>query len=373
MGQPASAGAGSLKRRTPPSPSLVASQDPADRGAVGKVAEEELTQALQEVNFPPLIAWDRSGTVRLANEAAAEMLGIPLDELVGTSLTDLAAPARDVEHTMADLAEGRFVGVHTHRLVHVRGGEDRAVLATSRAVEVDGRWGGVTAFVSEAETGRLGRDPLKTWLDLVPVAVGLTDQNWIVETVSTEIAELIDRTSSEVRGTSLLGLVDPEQVDELRGARPDVDEPRSLPQVRFVLPDGGEVAVCVLLAPRPEAGTGMRFALVGRIESYFPQQQDRVADLELRLRRIGAEVRAAGLIDTAASSTFQDHPEIGDLSSRQWEILSRLLDGERVPTIAKELFISQSTVRNHLSMIFRRFGVHSQAELLEKLREPRRG
>jgi diguanylate cyclase (GGDEF)-like protein len=56
------------------------------------------------------------------------------------------------------------------------------------------------------------------------------------------------------------------------------------------------------------------------------------------------------------------------LSSRQIEILKRLLGGERVPAIARELFLSQSTVRNHLSAIYRRLGVHSQEELLSLLR-----
>jgi DNA-binding NarL/FixJ family response regulator len=51
--------------------------------------------------------------------------------------------------------------------------------------------------------------------------------------------------------------------------------------------------------------------------------------------------------------------------------LSRLLEGARVSTIASELQISESTVRNHLSTIFQRFGVHSQAELIEKFRQRR--
>jgi DNA-binding NarL/FixJ family response regulator len=58
---------------------------------------------------------------------------------------------------------------------------------------------------------------------------------------------------------------------------------------------------------------------------------------------------------------------LAELSARQWEILVRLRQGKRVPTIAQELFISQSTVRNALSAIFKRFGVHSQAELLETI------
>ena len=55
------------------------------------------------------------------------------------------------------------------------------------------------------------------------------------------------------------------------------------------------------------------------------------------------------------------------LTSRQSEVLGRLVGGERVSTIAKALFVSQSTVRNHLVGIFKQFGVHSQSELLALL------
>ena len=45
-----------------------------------------------------------------------------------------------------------------------------------------------------------------------------------------------------------------------------------------------------------------------------------------------------------------------------------LLRGERASTIATALYLSPSTVRNHLTMVFRKFGVHSQMELIQKLR-----
>ncbi|HSZ37414.1 MAG TPA: LuxR C-terminal-related transcriptional regulator [Acidimicrobiales bacterium] len=342
-----------------------------EHGMVGQVAVDELRQAVAGVALPPLITWDRDGIIRLANNAAAETLGLPLDEVVGKSLVELAGPVEDIERTINDFNSGRFVGVHSHRSIHVGGSDDRLVLATSRAIRVDGLLGGVTVFVPESEVGGLGRDPRRTWLDLVPVAVGGTDADWTIESVSSEIQDLIDRTSSEVRGRILLELVDPADVDELRGSATAQHEPRSLSGIRFLLPRGDEVEVCVLLAPLAVPYAGMRFALVGNIESYFPQQQDRIADLELRLQRIGAEVRAAGLLDTAETSAFQDHPEISGLSTRQWEILSRLLEGARVSTIATELLISPSTVRNHLSTIFQRFGVHSQAELIDRFRQPR--
>ena len=361
-----------MKRRSHPATSLVGTDAGGDHGVVGRVAGDELQQALEGSNNPPLITWDRNGIVRLANKAAAEFLGLPLDEVVGMRLVDLAGPAEDIERVLAEFNEGRFLGTYARRNIHVPGGEDRMVLVTSRAIEVDGRVGGITAVVSDDATGGLGRDPRRTWLDVVPVAVGGTDGDWIIVTVSSEIHDLIDRTSSDVKGRSLLELVDPADVGQMRDAVAD-QEPRSLPDIRFLLPSGGDVEVSVLLAPLAAPAAGVRFALIGHIESYFPQQQDRVAELELRLRRIGAEVRAAGLIDTPGPSAMHDHPEVAELSTRQWEILSRLLEGARVSTIAAELMISESTVRNHLSTIFQRFGVHSQAELIDKFRQPRTG
>ena len=100
---------------------------------------------------------------------------------------------------------------------------------------------------------------------------------------------------------------------------------------------------------------------------------DRVAELEARLRRIAAELKAAGAmdnIDTLAAAT--DYPQLDELSTRQREIVIRLLNAQRVSVIATELYLSPSTVRNHLVTIFTKFGVHSQVELLAILRRHQR-
>jgi DNA-binding CsgD family transcriptional regulator len=97
-------------------------------------------------------------------------------------------------------------------------------------------------------------------------------------------------------------------------------------------------------------------------------EADRVRDLEGRLRRIATEVRAAGITPLAvAPGVPRDLDVLAELSPRQHEVLQRLVSGQRTPVIARELFLSQNTVRNHLSAIFRRFGVHSQSQLLERL------
>jgi DNA-binding NarL/FixJ family response regulator len=64
----------------------------------------------------------------------------------------------------------------------------------------------------------------------------------------------------------------------------------------------------------------------------------------------------------------QSGADIGRLSSREMEIVLSLLDGQRVPAIAQRLFLSQSTVRNHLASVFRKLRVSSQQELINLLK-----
>jgi DNA-binding CsgD family transcriptional regulator len=53
------------------------------------------------------------------------------------------------------------------------------------------------------------------------------------------------------------------------------------------------------------------------------------------------------------------------LSQREREVLTHLVVGSRVATIAELLFISPNTVRNHLKAIYRKVGVSSQRALIE--------
>lgn len=71
----------------------------------------------------------------------------------------------------------------------------------------------------------------------------------------------------------------------------------------------------------------------------------------------------------APSQTGRSLPGLERLSRREIEVVRMLLRGDRVPVIARQLFISQSTVRNHLSSVFRKLRVSSQQELIVLLRE----
>jgi DNA-binding CsgD family transcriptional regulator len=76
----------------------------------------------------------------------------------------------------------------------------------------------------------------------------------------------------------------------------------------------------------------------------------------------------AGRGDTLTPITESPYAVLDRLPLRKREIVAALLQGDRVPDIAASMFVSTSTIRSHLSIIFRAFGVRSQAGLLSLLR-----
>jgi len=93
---------------------------------------------------------------------------------------------------------------------------------------------------------------------------------------------------------------------------------------------------------------------------------ERMVALEGALRMIAGEVARLGVapigtpqIDSAA------HGRLG-LSPQEWRIVQAILEGRRVASIARNLHLSEHTVRNHLKNIFRKVNVRSQAELVER-------
>jgi DNA-binding CsgD family transcriptional regulator len=92
--------------------------------------------------------------------------------------------------------------------------------------------------------------------------------------------------------------------------------------------------------------------------------------LEDGLRRIGGELDRLGLRRAAAdaSGMVLSFDGIDRLSPRELDVVGLLLEGHRVVSIAAELGVSEHTIRNHLKSIFRKLGIHSQAELVSHAR-----
>jgi DNA-binding CsgD family transcriptional regulator len=100
----------------------------------------------------------------------------------------------------------------------------------------------------------------------------------------------------------------------------------------------------------------------------------RETQLEAHMMRIADELHAAGLIPRLERlPALTEQPQLGKLTSREWAVLTRLLDGQRISAIAADLFVSRSTVRNHLSSIYAKLGVHTQVDLIRLIRRGTKG
>jgi DNA-binding CsgD family transcriptional regulator len=133
-------------------------------------------------------------------------------------------------------------------------------------------------------------------------------------------------------------------------ARPKVGEP--LPCQMLVVP----------LVPAPTFAFAMLASDAGE------QVHMEVGDMTEVLGRLGQ------VLPVAAPAGDVDPGELrpdalARLSSRELEIVTMLLAGDRVPAIAEALYLTQSTVRNHLSSVFQKLRVSSQQALIVLLRQ----
>ncbi len=108
---------------------------------------------------------------------------------------------------------------------------------------------------------------------------------------------------------------------------------------------------------------------LGAVQTAKPAGYRAGGDLGAAIDRIATELQLLGISARALPSppiSF-DHLDLQQLTPREREVLVQIAGGRRVPAMAKKLFISQNTVRNHLRAIYRKLGVESQGELVELL------
>jgi len=89
--------------------------------------------------------------------------------------------------------------------------------------------------------------------------------------------------------------------------------------------------------------------------------------------QIATSVEEDPQVPETAASSRRDNPRLiatdaGLLTRREHDIVCLLLRGDRVPAIARQLWLTRGTVRNHLHSIYRKLGVQSQQELIVLLR-----
>ncbi len=338
--------------------------------------DTDLHDALHRTTVPlALIAIDTMVVVD-ANEAALRVAGREgaLDPPV--RLDGLLSPddERRAQRALGLLADGTLHSYETTRhVVRLDGTTVEGHIWVRRLERLDPTLA-LVVFSAHGQPGTrvdrlFGAAPgeLPPPATIVMASIGLDTR---IKRISAEADDLFGVPAPTLLGTPLVELVHHDDVpDVLLGLGRALDDDTGV-GVRARMRHKDEFVAVRLLVTPTHGGEDTRLGLlVAPDTAVTPSADARVTDLEQHLWRIALEVQAADVLTSMHGlPDDQKVAELADLSSRQWEILARLLRGERVPGIARELYVSQSTVRNHLAAIFRKIGVHSQAELLTKLR-----
>lgn len=310
--------------------------------------------------------------VQAVTEAGRRLLGLPSDRIIGRPVTEFIDPADRpaARAAMAALQAGAIDFYQAHRTAVGNAHPMTGFCAWVRSVTLaESRY----ALIRWAH----GAGASESWPTAPDViarasAVAITDDKGIAREASVELGPLVELSVNDLLGRRIVPTAELRRLIDLTGTGSEmgggisVAYPIHIPRRR-----GGAIELEAVAGALVGAGTA-RSWIVGLMRLEGQATSNREAELESHLWRIAAEIEASGILLRAGSVpglVLARIPEAAALSPRQWEVLRRILAGQRVPTIARELFVSQSTVRNHLSAIFDRFGVHSQPELLARLTE----
>ncbi len=330
----------------------------------------KLTTNVRSLPLPIGLIDLQSGNVIAVSENALEFRTLGIDEILDrpvlAGIHPMTAPARPPRWRQWPPATSTSSAYARSRSQRKR---KRPVIAWVRRVEFGDRQ---LALFEVADASHDPASALAAFVGREPfeMAVGSLDETGKVSWMSRDISTVVGLAADAFVGTELISRVQRDEVDRVLEAGRGLGHDHAV-GLRIHVRDGaGEWRPVHLILAALEASPPLRLFILTLGPEIDEDSAARVADLEYHLWKIAGEVAAAGII-TRMGAVPSAHllPEHGTLTTRQWDVLGRLARGERVPTIAKELVLSQSTVRGHVATILKRFGVHSQPELLELLQD----
>jgi len=320
---------------------------------------QEILELVAHSHAPMMLLEVPSQVIAAASPSAKELLDRRAGSLVGRRLMDFIEG--DPSGAMPLLAAGRLTGFETLRALKLTG--QRRRLWISAVPESGPTRLAIAVLLKEDATGRVSL-PWKDDDAPSPV-IGSTDARLMVDRLSSEVYQSLGHSVEEIIGTSFLSLIVPDDIAEvlLALAQTSKHQEGVTLRVGVVGADAAPVLCQLVLLPLTPAPS-CAFALLTE-DAHGPADGRAVADLITRLAR---GIRGAMTSQAVASAPVRPDVDLRRLSSRELEIVTRLLAGDRVPSIAKQLFLSEGTIRNHLSSVFGKLGVGTQQELIELLR-----
>ena len=331
--------------------------------------DEELWEFVQARELPLVLTRLSDFTIQAATEAALVEVDMSADEVLGCSVFDfLDANERPrARAALQAIADGVIDFFRTYQPLSRAHTREPGVYLWSHAIAFGPRRYALTEIrAAEAPTA----SPLTESLGYEPsrFAIGVVNTFGIVTSVSNDVSDVIGVAADRLLGRSLLTRDGKEIWTRLHSSPEAFDGISVSLPYRASASSSSSVEIRCLLTSMAGSDTSC-FLLIEESKSKTPASSTRTAELEHHLLRIAREVQASGVIGGMGRiPDLARFPQLNSLNSRQWDVLNHLLRGDRVPAIADEMFLTQSAVRNHLSALYRKFGVHSQSDLLALLR-----
>lgn len=327
-----------------------------------------LQAVVRHAGVPVVLVHPSSRRILEVSDTAAATIGVGRAQLLGGSLDRIVAPAT-LDETAMNLLRSRVDGYWTRSSILRGDGESFTADLVVRTFDYGT---GRLLLVVLAVPGLLDSASVDPPQPVAGsrLAIGDVDTEWRVTHLSADITSLLGHAADDLIGTPLLAAVYPADLPDLLAAigRAADRSTGEWVQARLRAKDGSWRR-CIVMAAPLSPGHTFAFAIGAAATDIGREPTVRLAELERRLWTIGREMRAAGVLRANdLPATASDLPGVANLSPREWEILTHLRSGRRAAAIAEALVLSPSTVRNHMTSLYRKLGVRSHRELVELLR-----
>lgn len=322
----------------------------------------ELVRAVRQSSLPTLLVRVPDEEILAASDEAGRLLGVAPDALLGHSVEEYADDPPS--GALPLVASGRLSGFQARRRMIGADGQSQPLQVWVRAADPRAPVRSAIVVLWPAGHRAWGYLPTPGEIDNAPVIVGTVNGRMELERVSEDVQRL-GLTPDEAVGASVFRLFDvTSAADALHALAEATDTDRAVCVAVNVHVDGKPAMAELMLRPlHPVPSFSFSMTCTGE------DARDHSVGDEISLERMGRGLHALALAEAFAFLAQADISGVDRLTTRELDITARLLSGDRVPAIASAIYLSQSTVRNHLSRVFHKLKVSSQQELIQLFRE----
>lgn len=320
----------------------------------------ELVAVVSRSPVPALLLQVPSEVILAASEAAAGAVGVEPPDLVGHSFEEFTTD--DPTGAVEMLLTGRLKGFEAERTLRLRDGVQR-VGVWVRVLEQPPPIEFILAVLWRAGSSATSQLPIPG-ADEPHAIFGTVSSELLIERISEDVS-ILGLEASELVGVPILRLVSADSAADTLVALAEASSRERGVCTSVLVPSPEGAVLAELLVRRLVPSMSFAFSLV-----CAGDQVSGPLGAEEALRELGRGLRALDIGEVASVLDRAGPVGAERLSSRESEIVARLVSGDRVPAIAQALFLSQSTIRNHLSSAFAKLGVTSQQELVDLYRAP---